>query len=79
MTTDVKVLNKLTDDGWYKMEQVGYCVKGKNCGATQALRELHMKKNLSDIVYTSDDSEFEMLNKNVHYAGTGTGPLCYLW
>ncbi|CAJ0606968.1 unnamed protein product [Cylicocyclus nassatus] len=80
ITTNVAQLNRLMEKGgWYKLQQIGYCVKGKKCRATKGLVELHIKHILSDILYTSDTNEIGVVNNRNDFGGTATSPLCYLW
>ncbi|EYC03277.1 hypothetical protein Y032_0095g2848 [Ancylostoma ceylanicum] len=80
LTTSQGELNRLMGSGWYAIQQVGYCVNSRNCGAKKALRQLSVTAKLADIVYTTDDNEFNFLNYNrAEYRGSGSGPICYLW
>ncbi|KAK6760024.1 hypothetical protein RB195_021520 [Necator americanus] len=80
LTTNQGELNSLLSSGWYAIQQVGYCVNSKNCGATKVLRELRVTAKLGDIVYTTDNNEFNILNyQRPEYRGSGSGPMCYLW
>ncbi|CAJ0610501.1 unnamed protein product [Cylicocyclus nassatus] len=79
LTTSLTELNALIRGGWYRIPQVGYCVKGQACGATKPLRELRVTSKPGDVVYTTDANEFAVLNSNGPFQGSGTGAVCYLW
>ncbi|CAJ0606966.1 unnamed protein product [Cylicocyclus nassatus] len=80
MTTYVSELNVImkSGQGWYKLEQVGYCVKGYKCGATKPLMEIRVKNKLSDVLYTSDMEEVGVVSKWKGWV-LDTSPICYLW
>ncbi|KIH59211.1 hypothetical protein ANCDUO_10568 [Ancylostoma duodenale] len=46
LTTNQFELNSLTGSGWYAIQQVGYCVNSRNCGAKKALRQLSVTAKL---------------------------------
>ncbi|CAJ0606967.1 unnamed protein product [Cylicocyclus nassatus] len=79
MTTYVSELNVImkSGQGWYKLEQVGYCVKGYKCGATKPLMEIRVKNKLSDVLYTSDMEEVGVVSKWKGWV-LDTSPICYL-
>ncbi|VDM75720.1 unnamed protein product [Strongylus vulgaris] len=78
MTTNQAELDNLIENGWREIEKVGYCVNGKKCGATKALRELRETAELGDIIYTTTDDEFNSLNNKGSFQGSGT-TICYVW